>query len=119
MFWLPPIPPCGRVFAEDAAGLIGLVVAAAGLAAHELTGSVVPDALGSIMVGALLAVVAIVLININSRFLVGEDAGPEVRAAALRALLDDPAVARVTYLRLEIVGPRMVSVVDQRGSHRR
>jgi cation diffusion facilitator family transporter len=104
-------PTLRAVFAEDAAALIGLVVAAAGLAAHELTGSAVPDALGSITVGALLAVVAIVLININRRFLVGEEAGPEVRAAALRALLDDPAVARVTYLRLEIVGPRMVSVV--------
>jgi hypothetical protein len=34
-----------------------------------------------------------------------------VRAAALQALLDAPEVARVTYLRLEIVGPRMVSVI--------
>ena len=31
--------------------------------------------------------------------------------ARIRALLDAPEVARVTYLRLEIVGPRLVSVV--------
>ena len=36
---------------------------------------------------------------------------PGWHAAAIRALLDAPEVARVTYLRLEIVGPRMVSVV--------
>jgi hypothetical protein len=42
---------------------------------------------------------------------VGEEAAPSVRVAALRALLEMPEVARVTYLRLEIVGPRMVYVI--------
>ena len=70
-----------------------------------------PDAIGSILVGLLLAVVAIVLINRNRRFLVGQEADPRVRAATLQALLAAPEVARVTYLRLEIVGPRMVSVI--------
>jgi cation diffusion facilitator family transporter len=104
-------PTLRAVFAEDSAALIGLVIATAGLAAHQLTGSVVPDAAGSILVGALLAAVAIVLINRNRRFLVGEEADPRVRAAALQALTQAPEVARVTYLRLEIVGPRMVFVV--------
>jgi divalent metal cation (Fe/Co/Zn/Cd) transporter len=104
-------PTLRAVFAEDSAALIGLLIAAAGLAAHQLTGSPVPDAAGSILVGVLLAVVAVVLINRNRQFLVGQEADPRVRAAALQALLDAPEVARVTYLRLEIVGPRMVSVV--------
>jgi cation diffusion facilitator family transporter len=104
-------PTLRAVFAEDSAALAGLVIAAAGLAAHQLTGSPVPDAVGSILVGVLLAVVAIVLINRNRRFLVGQEADPRVRAATIRALLEAPEVARVTYLRLEIVGPRMVSVV--------
>jgi cation diffusion facilitator family transporter len=104
-------PTLRAVFAEDAAALVGLVIAAAGLAGHQLTGSAMPDAIGSILVGLLLAVVAVVLINRNRRFLVGEEADPRVRAAALQALLDAPEIARVTYLRLEIVGPRMVSVI--------
>ena len=104
-------PTLRAVFAEDSAALIGLVIAAAGLTAHQLTGSPVPDAAGSILVGVLLAVVAVVLINRNRRFLIGEEADPPVRSAALRALLDMPEVARVTYLRLEVVGPRMVFVV--------
>src|SRR4249919_1478948 len=104
-------PTLRAVFAEDSAALAGLVIAAAGLAAHQLTGSAVPDAVGSILVGLLLGVVAIVLINRNRRFLVGEEADPRVRSAAIRALLEMPEVARVTYLRLEVVGPRMVFVI--------
>jgi cation diffusion facilitator family transporter len=104
-------PTLRAVFAEDAAALVGLVIAAAGLAAHQLTGSPVPDAAGSILVGVLLGVVAIILINRNLRFLVGQEADPRVRAATLQALMAAPEVARVTYLRLEIVGPRMVSVI--------
>jgi cation diffusion facilitator family transporter len=104
-------PTLRAVFAEDSAALVGLVIAAAGLGAHELTGSPVPDSIGSILVGLLLAVVAIILINRNRRYLVGEEADPRVRAAAIQALTDMPEVARVTYLRLEVVGPRMVSVI--------
>ena len=104
-------PTLRAVFAEDSAALIGLVIAAAGLAGHQLTGSPIPDAVGSILVGVLLAVIAIVLINRNRRFLIGQQADPRVRAATIQALLDAPEVARVTYLRLEIVGPRMVSVI--------
>jgi cation diffusion facilitator family transporter len=104
-------PTLRAVFFEDSAALIGLVIAALGLGAHELTGSATPDAIGSILVGMLLAAVAVVLINLNRRYLVGQEADPRVRTAAIQALLDEPEVARVTYLRLEVVGPRMVFVV--------
>jgi cation diffusion facilitator family transporter len=104
-------PTLRAVFAEDAAALTGLVIAAAGLGLHELTGSPTPDAVGSILVGVLLGVVALVLINRNRRFLVGQEADPRVRAAVIEELLEQPEVARVTYLRLEVVGPRLVSVV--------
>src|SRR5262249_49708268 len=99
-------PTLRAVFAEDAAALIGLVTAALGLGLHEATGSSVPDAIGSILVGLLLAVVALVLINRNRQFLIGVEADPRIRSAAIRELLSQPEVARVTYLRLEFVGPR-------------
>src|SRR4029079_11356506 len=65
----------------------------------------------SILVGVLLAAVATFLIDRNREFLIGEETTPQVRAAAIRALLAAPEVARVTYLRLEFVGPRLVSVI--------
>jgi cation diffusion facilitator family transporter len=104
-------PTLRAVVAEDSAALIGLVIAAVGLGAHQLTGSSTPDAVGSILVGVLLAAVATILIDRNRDFLIGQEANPRLRAAAIRALVAEPDVARVTYLRLEYVGPRLVSVV--------
>ena len=117
-------PTLRAVFAEDAAALVGLVIAGVGLAAHQVTGSAIPDAIGSIAIGVLLGVVAVTLININRRFLVGQEVSPALRMAVLEAMLAMPEIARVTYLRLEIVGPRMLSLVadvdltgDDRESH--
>ena len=104
-------PTLRAVFAEDAAALIGLVIAATGLGLHEITGSATPDAIGSILVGVLLGVVAVVLINRNRQFLIGQEVSPAARSAALTALLELPDVDRVTALRLEFIGPRQVYLV--------
>ncbi|MDI1464124.1 cation diffusion facilitator family transporter [Catellatospora sp. KI3] len=106
-------PTLRAVFAEDAAALIGLVIATLGLAAHQLTGSAVPDAIGSILVGVLLTAVAFVLINSNRRFLVGQQAGPEVVGSVAELLARQPDVDRVTALRVEVVGPLMLSVIGR------
>ncbi|WP_246186858.1 cation diffusion facilitator family transporter [Microlunatus speluncae] len=111
-------PTLRAVFAEDAAALLGLIIAGGSVALHQLTGSPVPDAIGSILVGVLLAVVAVFLIDRNRRFLVGEQVQPELRQVALRKLLSHPEVARVTYLHLEFVGPSrvyLVAAVDMTG----
>lgn len=104
-------PTLRAVFFEDAAALIGLVIAFTGILLHQLTGSSVPDAVGSILVGVLLAVVAVVLIRQNVRFLVGVTVDPDVRRATVERLLSYPAVAQVTYLHVEYVGPRRVFLV--------
>lgn len=111
-------PTLRAVFAEDAAALMGLVVAFVGILLHQVTGSPVPDAIGSIVVGLILGVISWVLIDRNRRFLVGETAGAATTDAVLRELLADPEVERVTYLRLEYVGPRslyLVASVDLAG----
>jgi Co/Zn/Cd efflux system component len=107
------------VFFEDAAALIGIGIASVGIALHQLTGSVIPDAIGSILVGVLLAVVAVVLIDRNRRFLVGEVVRPEVRQRVLRDLLARPEIDRITYLHLEYVCPGrlyLVASVDMAGN---
>ena len=104
-------PTLRAVFFEDAAALIGLVIAFVGILLHQITGSAIPDAVGSILVGLLLAVVAFVLIRQNRRFLIGVSVEPAVRAAALQRLLSHPAIAQITYLHIEYVGPGRVFVV--------
>jgi cation diffusion facilitator family transporter len=106
------------VFAEDAAALIGIVIAAGGVSLHQITGSVMPDAIGSILVGVLLGIVAVVLIDRNRRFLVGEAVRPEVRQRVLRHLLASSDIDRITYLHVEYVGPErlyLVAAVDMAG----
>ncbi|MCR1162226.1 cation transporter [Paenarthrobacter sp. UW852] len=113
-------PTLRAVFAEDAAALVGLVVAFAGVFLHQVTGSPVPDAVGSIVVGILLAVVAVVLIDRNRRFLVGQGVTPDIERSMARRVLDHPDIARLTYLHLEFVGPRklyLVAAVDLVGDH--
>ena len=99
------------VFAEDAAALIGLLVAFLGILLHQVTGLAAFDAAGSILVGILLAIVAIVLIDRNRRFLIGEVPDARLRNEVLAGLLDRPEIERVTYLHLEFVGPRKVFLV--------
>lgn len=114
-------PTLRAVFAEDSAALVGLVIAFAGILLHQLTGQAVFDALGSILVGVLLAVVAVILIDRNRRFLLGEPAPESARLAMLARLLAHPEVERVTYLHLEFVGPERlfaVAAVDLVGDDR-
>jgi divalent metal cation (Fe/Co/Zn/Cd) transporter len=76
-----------------------------------VTGNAAYDAIGSIIVGVLLGVVAIVLINRNLRFLTGQESDARLRQAAVTLLKKMPEVVRVAYMRLEFVGPRQVLLV--------
>jgi cation diffusion facilitator family transporter len=114
-------PTLRAVFFEDFSALVGLLIAAAGIGLHQLTGHHEYDAAGSIAIGLLLAAVAIFLMRRNMDYLLGEAQGPEVRNEVLRRILEHPDVERVTYLHLEFVGPQrlfVVAAVDLTGDDR-
>jgi cation diffusion facilitator family transporter len=106
-------PTLRAVFAEDSAALSGIVIAALGIGLSQLTGSPVFDAIGSIAVGLLLGVVAIVLINQNRRYLTGMESNERLRTAAIDKVKSMPQVDKVSYLRLEYVGPRQVLLMTR------
>ncbi len=114
-------PTLRAVLAEDAAALAGLGIAFLGILLHHVTGDPVYDAAGSLAIGLLLGVVAVVLINRNRRFLVGAVPTPAVRATIGGTLAGHPEIERVTYLHLEFVGPArlfVVAAVDLTGDRR-
>ncbi|WP_275005122.1 cation diffusion facilitator family transporter [Promicromonospora iranensis] len=104
-------PTLRAVLAEDAAALVGLVIAAGSMALHQVTGDGRYDAIGSILVGVLLCVVAVVLFDRNRRFLTGEVADERIHQAVRERVEALPGVQRVGHLRLEFVGPRQILLV--------
>jgi cation diffusion facilitator family transporter len=104
-------PTTRAVFAEDTAALIGILVALLGIGLHQITGQALWDAIGSIVVGVLLGVVAVVLIDRNRRFLVGEPASPQLREAAVTRIEQLPEVSSVRFIRLMFVGPKQLFLV--------
>ncbi|MFC8179059.1 cation diffusion facilitator family transporter [Rhodococcus sp. NPDC057297] len=104
-------PTLRAVFAEDSAALIGIVIAGAGIGLHQLTGSSAYDAVGSILVGVLLAVVAFVLIDRNRRFLTGEPGSRALWNAVVERIEQLPEVASVRFVRIEFVGPKQILLV--------
>jgi cation diffusion facilitator family transporter len=77
---------------EDTAAVIGLVLAAAGLALEQLTGSPVWDAAASMAIGALLIVVAVRL-GLDSRdLLIGRAAGADEQRVIREVIEKTPGV---------------------------
>jgi cation diffusion facilitator family transporter len=104
-------PTLRAVFLEDASALLGIVIAAGAIGLHQATGDPRWDAAGSIVIGLLLAGVAIFLMRRNMDYLLGEGVSADVRDRVLVALLGQPEIERVTYLHTEYVGPARLFVV--------
>lgn len=104
-------PTLRAVFFEDFAALLGILIAAAGIGLHQLTGNAIYDALGSIAIGILLAYVAVFLIRRNMDYLLGEAPTEASRSRVIAGILEHPQVERLTYLHLEFVGPQRLFVV--------
>jgi divalent metal cation (Fe/Co/Zn/Cd) transporter len=104
-------PTTRAVFAEDAAGLTGDVLAAIGIALHQLTGSVVPDAVAAIGIGLILGAVAVFLVARNHDFLVGQEVAPAGKERIRALIADWPGVLAVRRLNVLFTGPDEILVV--------
>ncbi|HEU5001098.1 MAG TPA: cation diffusion facilitator family transporter [Lapillicoccus sp.] len=103
-------PTATTVVFEDSAAVIGLVLAAGGIALHQLTGSSVPDAVASLLIAVLLAVVAVRLGRTNMRLLTGVQADPRLVRAILAWLREQSEVVAVVDLLTVLVGTDQVVV---------
>ncbi|MEZ5169793.1 MAG: cation diffusion facilitator family transporter [Acidimicrobiia bacterium] len=104
-------PELPVVLLEDLGALTGLALALCGVGMAVATDDGRWDALGSISIGCLLVVIAVVLANEMRSLLLGEGVDPATHEAMRRALADSDDVDRVIHLRTQHLGPDDVLVV--------
>lgn len=97
-------PELPVVLLEDVAALTGLVLALVGVSLALITDEPVWDGIGTIAIGVLLLIVAIVLIIETKSLLLGEGASPAV-LDAITAAVAGPGVERIIHLRTLHLGP--------------
>ncbi|MFP5393481.1 MAG: cation diffusion facilitator family transporter [Gammaproteobacteria bacterium] len=103
-------PTVFTVLLEDSAALLGLVVALAGIALGQWTGNPVFDGGASIVIGLILASVAILLARECKGLLIGESADRDV-VEGIRALIEgNPDVDRVHEILSMHMGPDFILV---------
>jgi cation diffusion facilitator family transporter len=98
------VPELPLVLAEDTGALLGLVFALCGVGLSVLTGDPVWDGIGTLAIGALLFVIALVLIVETSSLLIGEGANSGLLAQITEELAQQD-VERVIHIRTQYLGP--------------
>jgi divalent metal cation (Fe/Co/Zn/Cd) transporter len=84
---------------------VGLVFALVGVGLAEVTGNPRWDGVGTLAIGSLLAVIAVILAAEMKSLLIGEGAAQRDVTAISHALLDDPMLRRVIHIRTLYLGP--------------
>lgn len=98
-------PELPVVLLEDVAALLGLTFALAGVGLTVLTGDPVWDAIGTILIGALLVLVAIMLGVETKSLLVGEGATADDAAAIRSALGSHELAVGIVHMKTLHLGP--------------
>jgi cation diffusion facilitator family transporter len=106
------------IFGEDLAALLGLALAFVAVLTAWVTGNVMYDALGSIAIGALLVIVAVMVGIEVKAMLVGQGVEAPVRREMTEFLSSHPSVGEVLQLlTLHMGGDVMVAVKARMRDH--
>jgi cation diffusion facilitator family transporter len=103
-------PPGFIVLFEDSAALVGLVIAAVGVWASIQFGDPRIDGVASILIGSVLAGVAVLLAREAKGLLIGEAADPALIARMRAVLYEHPQIEAVNHVRTVHTGPESVFV---------
>lgn len=108
-------PELPVVLLEDTGALIGLVLALIGVGLTAVTGNAVWDGMGTLAIGVLLGVIAIVLIIEMQSLLIGEGATLDEDKAIRANLVDGSRIDRVIHLKTQYLGPEELLVAAKVG----
>lgn len=111
--WESPEVTIKTVFFEDSAAISGLIIAMAGLGLSEITGDEIFDAIASICIGLLLALVAVLLGRQSRDLLLGAAAPPETREALHRLVNSFPEVTGVHRMLSMLIGSQSILVTGE------
>ncbi|RXS77652.1 cation diffusion facilitator family transporter [Streptomyces sp. TM32] len=103
-------PELPVVLLEDFGALVGLVLALGGVGMTLATGDGIWDGIGTMCIGALLVLIALVLAAETKSLLLGEAAGPEQVAKIREAVVDGEVVTGVIHMRTLHLGPEELLV---------
>lgn len=98
-------PELPVILLEDLAALTGLVLAFGGVGLSVVTGDPIWDAIGTLAIGGLLVLVAIILGLETSSLLVGEGASTGDTARIREALVASAGVQSVIHMKTLYLGP--------------
>lgn len=104
------VPELTVVLLEDLGALVGLVIAMSAIALATVTGDPTWDAIGTITIGLLLGVIAVLLAIEMKGLLIGESARPRIYQEIRDAMLRAPHVEEVIHLRTQHFGPEQLLV---------
>jgi cation diffusion facilitator family transporter len=111
-------PTSFSVLLEDSAALIGLAVAFVGIFLSAQLDAPWIDGAASVLIGALLCVVALIMVHESRGLLVGESMEKRTLEGLRGLLRADPAVARVDKLLTMYLGPEEVMLAMDVGFSR-
>jgi cation diffusion facilitator family transporter len=103
-------PELPVVLLEDVGALIGLVLALLGVGLAAITGNGVYDGIGTVCIGLLLVVIAVVLAFETKSLLLGESATPEDQRKIVAALEGGPSPVSVIHMKTLHLGPEEILV---------
>ncbi|KOG35963.1 MULTISPECIES: cation diffusion facilitator family transporter [Streptomyces] len=103
-------PELPVVLLEDLGALVGLILALGGVGLALATGDGVWDGIGTLCIGVLLILIAIVLAAETKSLLLGESAGVEEVKKIEAAVVDGETVTRLIHMRTLHLGPEELLV---------
>lgn len=103
-------PELPVVLLEDLGALFGLLFALAGVTLTIITGDGRYDGAGTLAIGVLLVVIAVILVIEMKSLLIGEAAAPEQQRAIRAEIEGTPNVRRLIHMRTLHLGPEELLV---------
>ncbi len=104
---------------EDSVAVLGVVIALLAQWLTYISGNIIYDAIGGIVIGSILGFLAIVLIIKNHQYIIGKPLSKEVTDEIIEELLKDPCIEHVVEFKsvaVDIGKYRIFATVEWNGS---